>query len=53
MSEDKVKSERVMFTCTPETKEILKKWASSEGRTISNLVERIVLDAITSHEGNK
>jgi hypothetical protein len=32
----------------PETKEIFKKWASSEGRTISNLVERIVLDAIAT-----
>ncbi len=49
MSDDK-RTERIMFTATTETKEFLKDWASKEGRTISNLVERIVLDAIADKQ---
>ncbi len=49
MSDDK-RTERIMFTATTETKEFLKEWAGKEGRTISNLVERIVLDAIADKQ---
>lgn len=37
---------RVMFICSEETKAVLEIWAEDEGRTVSNLVERIVLEAI-------
>ncbi|NJL20117.1 MAG: hypothetical protein HC895_03635 [Leptolyngbyaceae cyanobacterium SM1_3_5] len=37
------KKEKVTFTCTAETKQALEAWAEREGRTVSNLVERIVL----------
>ncbi|MGA7935796.1 MAG: hypothetical protein WCA35_19755 [Kovacikia sp.] len=40
------KKEKVTFTCTTETKQALEVWAEKEGRTISNLVERIVLSAL-------
>ncbi|WP_082803633.1 ribbon-helix-helix domain-containing protein [Anabaena sp. 4-3] len=39
---------RVMFTCDDSTKKILEEWAEDEGRTLSNLVERIVEDAIAN-----
>lgn len=42
-----------MFTCTAETKQILEAWAEDEGRTVSNLVERIVLDVIAAREPPK
>lgn len=44
------KKEKVTFTCTAETKQLLEKWAEREGRTVSNLVERVVLAAL---EGQK
>jgi CopG-like RHH_1 or ribbon-helix-helix domain, RHH_5 len=37
-----------MFTCSEETKETLENWAEEEGRTVSNMVERIVLEAIAT-----
>ncbi len=37
---------RVMFICSEEAKAILENWAKDEGRTVSNLVERIVSEAI-------
>lgn len=37
---------RVAFICDDETKEILEEWATDENRTVSNLVESIVLEAI-------
>lgn len=40
------KKEKVTFTCTAETKQALEVWAEKEGRTVSNLVERIVLSAL-------
>ena len=48
------KKEKVTFTCTAETKQALEVWAEKEGRTISNLVERIVLSAlaVTAEEQN-
>jgi hypothetical protein len=35
-----------MFICSEEAKAILENWAKDEGRTVSNLVERIVSEAI-------
>ncbi|MDF5716813.1 MAG: hypothetical protein PUP93_23830 [Rhizonema sp. NSF051] len=37
---------RIAFICDDEVKEILEEWATDENRTVSNLVESIVLDAI-------
>lgn len=50
-SED-MRSEKINFTCEPEDKEYLKNWAAKEGRTLSNLVERIVKDAIIKDREN-
>ncbi len=36
----------VYFTCQPEIKTTLQAWADEEGRSLSNLVERIVLAAL-------
>lgn len=44
------KKEKVTFTCTAETKQALEVWAEREGRTVSNLVERIVLSVLTEQE---
>jgi hypothetical protein len=35
-----------MFICEQEVKDFLEEWASSENRTVSNLVETLVTDAI-------
>lgn len=37
---------RVAFICDEDVKEILEEWAGDENRTVSNLVESIVLEAI-------
>lgn len=37
---------RLNFTLNPERKPDLDAWAEEEGRTLSNLLERIVLDAL-------
>jgi hypothetical protein len=48
------KKEKVTFTCTAETKQALEAWAEREGRTVSNLVERIVLSVLAEQiETNK
>lgn len=44
------KKEKVTFTCTAETKQALEAWAEREGRTVSNLVERIVLAVLADQE---
>ncbi|MEP1079164.1 ribbon-helix-helix protein, CopG family [Leptolyngbya sp. PL-A3] len=36
----------VYFTCQPELKEALQKWAEEEGRSLSNLMERIAIAAL-------
>jgi hypothetical protein len=36
----------VYFTCQPKVKASLQAWADKEGRSLSNLVERIVLAAL-------
>lgn len=46
------RSEKINFTCEPEDKEYLRNWAAKEGRTLSNLVERIVKDAIIKDREN-
>ncbi|MEM6404225.1 MAG: GIY-YIG nuclease family protein [Cyanobacteria bacterium P01_D01_bin.116] len=43
-------SEKINFTCEPEDKQYLREWAAREGRTLSNLVERIVKEAIAEDE---
>ena len=44
------KKEKVTFTCTSDTKHALEAWSEREGRTLSNLVERIVLAALAEQE---
>jgi hypothetical protein len=41
-----MRSEKINFTCELEDKEYLRSWGAKEGRTLSNLVERIVKEAI-------
>lgn len=50
LSSFKNTSEKINFTCEPEDKQYLREWAAREGRTLSNLVERIVKEAITKDE---
>ena len=45
--------EKINFTCEPEDKEYLKDWANREGRTLSNLVERIVKEAIAKDKAEQ
>ncbi len=40
------RTEKIMFTCTPEMKEYLTQRAANERRSVSNLVEGILLEAI-------
>jgi macrodomain Ter protein organizer (MatP/YcbG family) len=40
---------RVMFTCEHEVKEKLIQWAKSEKRTVSNLVEKLIEEAIDKY----
>ncbi|MBD2168632.1 hypothetical protein H6G04_30085 [Calothrix membranacea FACHB-236] len=44
------RTEKVTFTCTPEMKDFLVNWASEERRSISNLVEGLVAEAITQRK---
>ncbi|MBD2014331.1 hypothetical protein H6F96_10140 [Microcoleus sp. FACHB-53] len=39
---------RVMFLCDDEAKNDLQQWAEQERRSVSNLVEKIVLEAIAA-----
>ncbi|MGI2908959.1 ribbon-helix-helix domain-containing protein [Tolypothrix sp. VBCCA 56010] len=50
-SED-MRTEKINFTCESEDKEYLRQWAIKEGRTLSNLVERIVKEAIARDKAN-
>ena len=38
----------MMFSCSEEAKALLEKWAEEEGRSTSNVIERIVNEAITT-----
>ncbi len=40
----------VYFTCQPDIKATLQSWADEEGRSLSNLVERIVLAALVEKQ---
>ncbi|KAB8316122.1 hypothetical protein SD81_028485 [Tolypothrix campylonemoides VB511288] len=46
------RTEKVTFTCTPEMKEYLVNWASDDRRSISNLVEGLVAEAINQRQAN-
>jgi hypothetical protein len=39
-----------MFTCEWKTKDCLQEWASAENRTLSNLVETLVTEAIAARQ---
>jgi hypothetical protein len=45
--------ERVMFTAPIGTKEKLKAWAETERRTISNLCEGVILEALEKWEAEQ
>jgi hypothetical protein len=42
-----------MFTCDDTTKSYLEEWAETENRTVSNLVETLVQDAIAARTQNE
>jgi len=44
------KKAKVTFTCESETKDCLQEWASAENRTLSNLVETLVTEAIAARQ---
>jgi hypothetical protein len=37
---------RLQFTCDPEVRAAYEQWAQEEGRTVSNLLERIAVEAL-------
>jgi hypothetical protein len=41
-----------MFTCDDTTKAYLEEWAETENRTVSNLVETLIQDAIATRQQN-
>jgi hypothetical protein len=47
------KKVKITFTCSPELKEDLQKWADSENRTLSNLVETLSETAVTNRKQNQ
>lgn len=44
------KRPRIAFICDQELKDALEKWADAEGRTLSNLMERIAQNALAQHQ---
>jgi hypothetical protein len=42
-----------MFICDQEVKDYLENWANAENRTVSNLVETIVVETITGRKQNE
>ena len=46
------RTEKVTFTCTPDLKEFLIEWAAKERRSISNLVEGIVTEAVEAQQND-
>jgi hypothetical protein len=44
------KKAKVMFTCEHEVKDRLTEWAKSENRTVSNLIETMVIEALAARE---
>jgi hypothetical protein len=47
------KKAKVMFTCEWETKDFLTKWANAENRTLSNLVETLITEAIATKQAQQ
>jgi len=43
----------VYFTCPHEIKDKLQAWAEAEGRSLSNLMERIAITAVDQAEKSK
>lgn len=41
---------KVTFTCSPELKDKLQQWADGESRTLSNLCELVMQQALNEHE---
>ena len=48
-----LKKAKITFTCPHEVKDKLESWAQSENRTLSNLIETLVAEALKQKEGNK
>jgi hypothetical protein len=46
------RTEKVTFTCTPDLKECLIEWAARERRSLSNLVEGIVTEAVEAQQND-
>lgn len=46
------KKEKITFICDTDTRSKLESWAEEEGRSLSNLVERIVSKALADKEGD-
>ncbi len=44
---------RIAFICNEETKEYIEQWAKTERRTVSNLVESIVENAVTAKKSGR
>jgi hypothetical protein len=42
-----------MFICDETTKAYLEEWAETENRTVSNLVETLIQEAIATRQQNK
>ena len=53
MVSDDVRTEKINFTCEAGTKQYLRLWAAKEGRTLSNLVERLVVAAIEEDKNTR
>lgn len=48
-----LKKAKITFTCEFDMKDYLNEWATSEKRTLSNLVEMLVADAIAAREAQQ
>jgi|GEM_PF-3058072 len=44
----KLRRPRMMFSCSEEAKKYLEMWATEEGRSTSNVIERIISEAIAA-----
>jgi hypothetical protein len=53
MLSNDVRTEKINFTCDAETKQYLRIWAAKESRTLSNLVEKLVVAAIEEDKKKK
>ncbi len=42
-----------MFTCDDTTKAYLEEWAETENRTVSNLVETLIQEAIAARQAHE